>query len=217
MINCLLINPGLKLRKKWLPPMARKGALIPRTSSSLIPANPGTAVLSSLFNILVVSSENMMLVGNSFQTWEYFPLTGHLLHPLLFAELKEEVFKPDSWIHFQSQTCSPKLCEIECEAISWPSGELLRDFLSDTGLRISQSRCLNISSRSGLRVSQWERQGVFLVFMSSHLSRDSVRGRSPSTRGWHRRLPQLGTRSGSSDLDGRFPEVYKNHAFCKIM
>ena len=30
----------IKLRKKWLPPMARKGALMPRTSSSLIPAKP---------------------------------------------------------------------------------------------------------------------------------------------------------------------------------
>ena len=60
MINCLLINRWIKLRKKWLPPMARKGALIPRTSSSLIPANPRTSVLSSLVNISAVSTENMM-------------------------------------------------------------------------------------------------------------------------------------------------------------
>ena len=50
MINWLLINRRIKLRKKWLPPMARKGALIPRTSSSLIPANPGRQILSSFFH-----------------------------------------------------------------------------------------------------------------------------------------------------------------------
>ena len=59
-----------------------------------------------------------------------------------------------------------------------------------------------------------ERQGVFLVFMRlRHLSRDSVRGRSPSTHDWHRRLQQLGTRSGFSGLDGRFPEMPRNQAY----
>ena len=74
MINCLLINRRIRLRKRWSPPMARKGARIPRTSSSLIPANPATPVLSSssLVNIFAVS-EHILRGGKLFPNLKVFP------------------------------------------------------------------------------------------------------------------------------------------------
>ena len=136
--------------------MARKGALMPRTSSSLIPAKPER---HPSYHLSSSRSENI-----NFQTLSSIPESISLWPAISFIHFfllnwKRRVLKK---INFKSQTCSPKLCEIECEAISWPSGELLHDFLSDTDLRVSQSRCLNIrpspSSRS--RVSQGgERQG----------------------------------------------------------
>ena len=150
------------------------------------------------------------------QTWKNFPLTGHLLHPLLFAELKEDILKrlSDSF----------SIRNLFAEAVwDWMRGDLVtvwgiapwflvRHRLTCFSIKMSEYSPPPPSSRSRVSQGGEGQGGVFLVFMrmSCHLSRGSAPGRSPSTHGWRRRSLRSGSRSDSCDLGGRSPSVDKS-------